>query len=188
MAGFCFKLSHADGVNRPADILTDAVPATVVTLGASTTLQCYAYGYPNPTITWWKEDQLVTTQSGQYEQRKDHSLVIFHVTMLALGPYTCQAYNGLGRAASWTITLHAVGPVLSLTPEDMAYIKYLVPPPRVPPQTEPGDASLAVAHGPTTTTAGHQEEFSGMLMRFWLVCILYILPAGQGIKRYVQIG
>jgi len=46
--------------------------------------------------------------SERYEQVRDYSLLIRMLERADLGPYTCQAYNGLGRAASWTITLIVV--------------------------------------------------------------------------------
>lgn len=106
--------------------------SVVVTLDASSILHCYAYGYPRPGVLWWKEDRLLPTNSDQYEQRKDHSLIIRRVTLKSLGPYTCQAYNGLGRAASWTITLHGAGFAIPSSPEDNKFLTYLVPPPIVP--------------------------------------------------------
>lgn len=123
-------LHRPEGVNRAAEIIEEAVPNVTVSLGAPATLQCYAYGYPNPTVTWWKEEKLLPTNTDQYEQL-DHSLTIRHVTLRLLGPYTCQAYNGQGRAASWTTTLHGVGSVVTLAPEDIAYTIYLLPAPQV---------------------------------------------------------
>jgi hypothetical protein len=123
-------------VNRAAEILEEPVPDITVKLGAPAILQCYAYGFPSPTVTWWKEEKLLPLNTDQYEQRKDHSLSIRYVTLRLLGPYTCQAYNGQGRAASWTTTLHAVGSVRTLAPEDFAYTIYLIPAPQVPPSSQ----------------------------------------------------
>lgn len=110
----------------------------MVTLGASPVLQCYVYGWPKSSVTWWRDDKLIAHQQDPYEQRRDNSLIIKTVTVRLLGPYTCMAYNGIGRATSWTVTLHAVGPVYSLDPEDIAYLRYLVPAPRAPPLPQPG--------------------------------------------------
>lgn len=118
---------HSDGVNRAAEILEEQIPNVVVSLDAPAILQCYAYGYPRPTVTWWKEEKILPMNTDQYEQRKDHSLAIRRVTLRLLGPYTCQAYNGQGRAASWTTTLRGVGRVVTLAPEDKAYTIYLIP-------------------------------------------------------------
>lgn len=127
------RYSLIDPVERPAEILYDAVPTAVVTLGEPTTLRCYAYGYPYPSVTWWKEERIIgLNQTDLYRRGFDHSLVITRVTLRALGPYTCQAYNGKGRAASWTLTLHAVGPTLPLSVEDQPYAIYLIQPPTSP--------------------------------------------------------
>jgi hypothetical protein len=78
---------------------------------------------------------MLPLSSEQFEQRRDYSLLIRSVTLRNLGPYTCQAYNGYGRAASWTVTVQAVGPVYS---GGSAYNEYLVPPPRRPETSDIG--------------------------------------------------
>ena len=109
----------------------------VVTLGAPTILQCYAVGWPPPTVTWWRGDRMLPLSSEQYEQRRDYSLLIRSVTLRNLGHYTCQAYNGYGRAASWTVTVQAVGPVYSGSPGDAVYNEFLIPSPKKPDETPP---------------------------------------------------
>ena len=104
----------------------------VVTLGAPTILQCYAVGWPPPAVTWWRGDRMLPLSSEQYEQRRDYSLLIHSVTLRNLGHYTCQAYNGHGRAASWTVTVQAVGPVYSGSPGDSVYNEFLIPSPKKP--------------------------------------------------------
>lgn len=121
--------------SRPAEVIGEDKTYVVVTLGAPTILQCYAVGWPPPTVTWWRGDRMLPLSSEQFEQRRDYSLLIRSVTLRNLGPYTCQAYNGYGRAASWTVTVQAVGPVYS---GDSKYNEYLVPAPKRPeiPETE----------------------------------------------------
>lgn len=115
--------------SRPAEVIGEDKTYVVVTLGAPTVLQCYAVGWPPPAVTWWRGDRMLPLSSEQFEQRRDHSLLIRSVTLRNLGPYTCQAYNGYGRAASWTVTVQAVGPVYT---GDSSYNEYLVPPPKKP--------------------------------------------------------
>lgn len=134
-----FAVCRSDAVKKPADIISDSVSSVVVTLDAPSVLHCYAYGYPRPAVLWWKEDTMLPRNSIQYEQRRDNSLVIRHVTLKALGPYTCQAYNGLGRAASWTTTLHAVGSATLSDQQDLKFLVYLVPPPNAPIQPDPSN-------------------------------------------------
>ncbi|XP_023705293.1 papilin isoform X5 [Cryptotermes secundus] len=130
-----FQLDVTEPSSRPAEVIGEDKTYVVVTLGAPTVLQCYAMGWPPPTVTWWRGDRMLPLSSEQFEQRRDYSLLIRSVTLRNLGPYTCQAYNGYGRAASWTVTVQAVGPVYS---GDSAYNEYLVPPPRRPETPDTG--------------------------------------------------
>lgn len=126
----CLSLTIlVEPTSRPAEVIGEDKTYVVVTLGVPTVLQCYAVGWPPPSVTWWRGDRMLPLSSEQFEQRRDYSLLIRSVTLRNLGPYTCQAYNGYGRAASWTVTVQAVGPVHS---GDSAYNEYLVPAPRRP--------------------------------------------------------
>ncbi|PSN47564.1 hypothetical protein C0J52_19332 [Blattella germanica] len=117
---------------HPAEVIGEDRTYVVVTLGAPTILQCYAVGWPPPTVTWWRGDRMLPFSSEQYEQRRDYSLLIRSVTLRNLGHYTCQAYNGYGRAASWTVTVQAVGPVYTSSPGDSVYNEFLIPSPKRP--------------------------------------------------------
>ena len=65
--------------------------------------------------------------SERYEQLRDHSLLLRLVSLRDLGPYTCQAYNGLGRADSWTVEIHSPGPLPGdVQPEDQEYLQFVV--------------------------------------------------------------
>lgn len=122
--------ARADPTSRPANVIGEESTAVVVALDSPTVLQCYAVGWPRPIVTWWRADRMLPMTSDQFEQRRDHSLVVRLVTVSVLGPYTCQAYNGLGRAASWSVTLQAHGtPVAG---RDQPDSPYLVPAPRHP--------------------------------------------------------
>lgn len=65
-----------------------------------------------------------------YEQDSEYTLLIRTVTLQTLGVYTCQAFNAIGRAASWSITLQAIGPVYNIKPEFEQYMKYLIEAPK----------------------------------------------------------
>ncbi|KAJ8966838.1 hypothetical protein NQ317_003020 [Molorchus minor] len=67
--------------------------------------------------------------------RKDYSLLIHSVQLHNLGVYTCQAYNGLGKAASWAVTVKAIGPYYFTDPEELKYKPYIVNPPEDPTTT-----------------------------------------------------
>lgn len=132
------KLTACSGPNvRPAEVLGDDSQSIVVSFGAPAVLQCYAFGYPVPAVTWWRGERMLPLMSSDLEQRRDFSLLLHKVTVTSLGPYTCQAYNGKGRAASWKVILKAVGPVYAPDPNDVTYNQYLVPPPRSPPDHQP---------------------------------------------------
>lgn len=94
-----------------------------------------ALGYPFPAVTWWKDDSFIPLKTNQFEVRKDYSLVINSVKLSNLGIYTCQAYNGVGKAASWSVAIRARGPYHSINPKDQKYLKYIVDPPELPTTT-----------------------------------------------------
>jgi hypothetical protein len=62
------------------------------------------------------------------EQTTGYGLRIRVVGISDLGGYTCQAYNGLGPAASTTLVLQVLGPIdrSSLSREDQKYLSYVV--------------------------------------------------------------
>lgn len=49
---------------------------------------------------------MIRVMSDSYALNKN-ILTIKNITPERLGAYTCQAYNGLGRAVSWTVNLQA---------------------------------------------------------------------------------
>lgn len=111
---------------HPASVIGDEDHKVTVSLGSPHSLHCYAVGWPRPSITWWRGDRMLPLSSSTYEQRRDYSLLIHSVKLSNLGIYTCQAYNGLGKAASWSVTVQAIGPVYSTNPEDEQYTKFLI--------------------------------------------------------------
>ncbi|XP_025408017.1 papilin isoform X2 [Sipha flava] len=121
-------LTVKDPVPRPANVIGEESTAVAVTLNSPAVLQCYTIGWPRPIVTWWRADRMLPMMSDTFDQRNDHSLLIRLVTVNLLGPYTCQAYNGEGRAASWTVTLQAYGTADGNYPAS----PYLLPPPRRP--------------------------------------------------------
>ena len=108
-----------------------------MSLNAPATLNCLAVGNPLPAVTWWKDDSLIPLKTSQFEVRKDYSLLIHSVKLTNLGIYTCQAYNGVGKAASWSVTVKARGPYHSTNPKDQKFLKYIVNPPELPTTVAP---------------------------------------------------
>ncbi|KAL1512853.1 hypothetical protein ABEB36_002368 [Hypothenemus hampei] len=128
-------LEVTDPVNdRDVTILNSYDPElsinnVVTSFNSPATLNCYALGWPLPAVTWWKEDELIPFKDREFEVTKDYSLIIHSVQLRNLGVYTCQAYNGKGKAASWSVTVKAKGPYYSTNPKDIKYLQYVVNPP-----------------------------------------------------------
>lgn len=114
-------------------------------MNAPTTLNCFGLGYPFPAITWWKNKSLIPFDNSEFKIRSDYSLLINSVKLHNLGIYTCQVYNGYGKAASWGVTVRARGPYHFTDPKDLIYKQYIVDPPE-----EPG--SIIETTSTTTTT------------------------------------
>ncbi|XP_046445127.1 papilin-like isoform X2 [Daphnia pulex] len=122
-----------DPTVRAADIVTYQ-SVTVVTLGSPIIIHCHAYGWPRPSVTWWRGERMLPLSSERYEQFRDYSLLVRRVSFRDLGPYTCQAYNGYGRPSSHTMILQAIGPVYSVDADEIEFRRYLIPPPQPDPR------------------------------------------------------
>lgn len=154
----------------------------VVSLGSPTTLNCYVLGYPYPAVTWFKDKKLIPLRTSDYEVRKDYSLHINSVQLSNLGIYTCQAYNGYGKAASWSVTVQALGPIHSTNPEDDQYLPYLInqPEPHRQPENPNQFAPPPQTHPEQTPqindTIQEPSDYNGNACCFLLIiacCILY---------------
>lgn len=121
-----------DPVERDSYIIGDENSTQIVTLGQPTKIRCLAGGYPKPYISWWRHTEMLPLKTARFEVNRDYSLSFDRVELRDLGPYVCQAYSGVGRPASITITLKAVGPVHVRDPEDEQYQQYLVDPAELP--------------------------------------------------------
>jgi len=69
-------------------------------------------------------------------QGEDFTLKLNSVSLSDLGPYTCQAYNGLGEAASHNVRMTVYGPVYP-GPGEQQFMKYVVSPPSAPSRPRP---------------------------------------------------
>lgn len=146
------QLTLTDSEPHSTSILGgDEESNVVAALGAPSSLQCYAVGYPFPAVTWWKDDSMVPLRTSQFEVRKDYSLLIHSVQLSNLGIYTCQAYNGVGKAASWSVTVQALGPVYSTRPEDQKYMRYVIMAPEAPTTTTDRPYRPAYPYRPSPT-------------------------------------
>lgn len=165
----------------------------VASLGGNTVLYCRAVGWPRPSITWWRGTDMLPLSSQRFEQMRDGSLTLRLVTLSSLGPYTCQVYNGQGRATSQTIVLRALGPVRDSLPGDRNFLQYILEPPKAPstpspfsslttlfPAIRPGKRPYWPAyHSPRTTLAPTTRAYIGeALHACWLLTLMtvYMCP------------
>ncbi|XP_068234682.1 papilin isoform X9 [Palaemon carinicauda] len=126
-----------DPKERPPEVIPWNPEKPVVSLGSPSVLYCRSVGWPRPSIHWWRGNSMVPLSSEQFEVYRDGSLGIRVVTLRTLGPYTCQAYNGRGRAVSQTLILRGLGPVYNTPSMDRSFLEYIVDPPKAPPTTRP---------------------------------------------------
>ncbi|XP_059485336.1 papilin-like isoform X2 [Neocloeon triangulifer] len=122
------QLEVKDGLVTAAEIVR-VNPYMQVHLNSPAILHCYAMGWPRPSVTWWRGERMVPMASkGHQENRKDFTLLIKSVTPEDLGPYTCQAYNSIGKATSWTITVQGYKAADAIFSGSEDYFQYLVDP------------------------------------------------------------
>lgn len=128
---------------------------TVVSLGSVATLYCDTIGFPTPSVSWWRDDKMIALKTTEMEQRKDSSLLIHAVKLSNLGLYTCQAYNGVGKAVSWTVSLKTLGPVHGNDRDIERYRQYIINPPErpMPPTREQPRYTIPSRPRPPVTNA-----------------------------------
>ncbi|XP_073996015.1 proteoglycan-like sulfated glycoprotein papilin isoform X1 [Rhodnius prolixus] len=126
-------LTVTEGSRRGPSIMGDDQDSEVVaTLDGPTVLRCYVTGWPRPHVAWWRGKLAIPLISDTYQQNRDNSLHVRAVTLNNLGYYTCQAFNGIGSAASFIIALKVYGPIQTFDPNDITYNQFLVPAPDGP--------------------------------------------------------
>lgn len=72
------------------------------------TLKCIVSGYPQPDITWYKDDQII-------EGIKTQTYFIEELTLDSRGVYKCAASNELGNVSSMNIYVKIRGIVITNT-------------------------------------------------------------------------
>lgn len=193
MAAFTNLKCMSDPKPREAAVVPWNPKTPVASLGGNMVLYCRAVGWPRPSITWWRGKDMLPLSSEKFEQFRDGSLTIRLVTLRSLGPYTCQVYNGQGRATSQTIVLRALGPVYNTLAHDRDYLQYIVDPPKAPstaspktsapttlfPAVRPGQRPYWPSyHSPSplkTTLAPTTRAFIGeALHAFWLLTLITV--------------
>eukprot|EP00094_Tigriopus_californicus_P005670 TCALIF_05465-PA protein Name:"Similar to Ppn Papilin (Drosophila melanogaster)" AED:0.16 eAED:0.17 QI:0/0/0/0.82/0.81/0.82/34/0/2463 len=163
-------------VDSPVDLMARVIPTepeVYLSLGVPAILHCLAYGHPRPSVTWWRQDEMMPLSSNRHEQNADFSLRLKAVGLRDLGPYTCQAFNGQ-QPDSFTVVVKAVGLVNPTTREEQDYMQYVVDAPQAPapvvtapsaiyrPTRPPGWNFQAP---PTTTTQANRPEMGYLDVR-----------------------
>lgn len=96
-------------METPAGISGEPNTVVVGELGRSLNIRCLAYGYPQPAIYWYHESAMLPYSSELYEAR-ENVLQIRKLELETLGEYACQAFNGVGKAAFWSVSVRAYAP------------------------------------------------------------------------------
>ncbi|KAH9633694.1 hypothetical protein HF086_009028 [Spodoptera exigua] len=126
-----------DPVRAPVGIAGDENAVVTGELGSPLTVRCLAYGYPPPTVFWYRgyDGTMVPYNDAVFEAR-GNVLLIRSLAIETLGQYTCQAYNGEGKAASWVVNVRAYRPEGLFIENDMLVPRGTpAPRPRTPPPT-----------------------------------------------------
>lgn len=98
-------------MRAPVGIAGDENAVVTGELGYPLSVRCLAYGYPPPTVFWYRgfDGTMVPYNDAVFEAR-GNVLLIRSLAIETLGQYTCQAYNGEGKAASWVVNVRAYRP------------------------------------------------------------------------------
>ncbi|XP_036375886.1 hemicentin-1 [Megalops cyprinoides] len=97
---------------EPSDVSAD--------IGSNVTLQCHAQGYPEPQISWRREDNvaLFSRRHSTITQRRGGDLLISNLWVEDEATYICEAQNQFGKIqaqAAVTVT-GLVSPVIGISP------------------------------------------------------------------------
>ncbi|XP_072930145.1 papilin isoform X3 [Epargyreus clarus] len=95
-----------DPEEGPAGIAGAANAVVTGEAGRAVNIRCLAYGYPPPTIYWYRgrNGPMVPYSSALYEAR-GNVLQIRSLIPETLGEYICMAYNGIGKPAEWPVSV-----------------------------------------------------------------------------------
>ncbi|XP_073456587.1 hemicentin-2 [Aquarana catesbeiana] len=116
------ELSNAAGSTNQSILLNIHVTPSIVPgpteyttrEGRPITLQCNAKGYPQPTVTWSKGEEMLTVDGSHYLLNKDGSLLIALPSSADSGYYTCTAANQVGTASKVSHLLVHAKPRISV--------------------------------------------------------------------------
>ncbi|KAF9807223.1 hypothetical protein SFRURICE_008616 [Spodoptera frugiperda] len=118
-----------DPVKTPARIAGDENAVVTGELGSPLSVQCLTYGYPRPYVLWYRGHDI---SKGVYNddvyEARSNVFIIRNLAMETLGQYTCQAYNGEGKAALWVVTVRAFRPEGLYTENELLVPRETLPP------------------------------------------------------------
>ncbi|XP_065505206.1 hemicentin-1 isoform X3 [Caloenas nicobarica] len=93
------------------------------TEGSRAVLPCAAEGFPTPTITWKKDNTLLTETAGKHRAVPDGDLILDNVVPEDSGSYTCVAHSVAGEdTLAVTLIVHVL-PAFTELPGDIALTK-----------------------------------------------------------------
>ncbi|OPJ77524.1 hemicentin-1 isoform B [Patagioenas fasciata monilis] len=93
------------------------------TEGSRAVLSCVAEGIPTPTITWKKDNMLLTEIAGKYQAVPDGDLILDNVVPEDSGSYTCVAHSAAGEDTHAVTLIVHVLPAFTELPGDVALTK-----------------------------------------------------------------
>ncbi|KAL1459342.1 hypothetical protein WDU94_011334 [Cyamophila willieti] len=100
-------------VRRPPVISDNSTRSVIVSEGQSVNLYCYANGYPQPTISWRRDNSAALSTGGSIY--RGNVLYIPNITKTDRGTYYCVAQNGVGRGFKRNIAVEVeFAPVITI--------------------------------------------------------------------------
>ncbi|XP_046382587.1 lachesin isoform X1 [Ischnura elegans] len=90
-------------VRRPPIISDNSTRSLVVSEGEAVRLECYAGGFPQPRISWRRENNAILPTGGSIY--RGNILRLSHVQKEDRGTYYCVAENGVGKGARRNIAV-----------------------------------------------------------------------------------
>ncbi|RWS21888.1 lachesin-like protein 4, partial [Leptotrombidium deliense] len=96
-------------VRIPPVISDNSTRSVLTSVGSNVELNCYSYGYPQPSIAWRRE-KYVLIPNNRGASFKGNKLAIYNVTKNDRGTYYCFAYNGVEPSARRAISVEVEFP------------------------------------------------------------------------------
>lgn len=82
---------YSEEIPRQLVKINQFLTPTTIEVGSDLTIPCSVEGYPIPTVSWYKDGQII--RNNIRRQVIDNQLIFFHTNVSDSGSYTCFAYN-----------------------------------------------------------------------------------------------